>query len=103
MEIEFENSIRRLSFLCCLTDIKIALDKSLPKKLLPSLFNNSELRSKLRQIGTCMQSFIEQLPGFKSYSNIKLKTITLNGKEMKQMILLLGIEIYILKNMSALL
>ena len=83
MEIEVENSIRRLSFLCCLTDIKIALDKSLPR--------------------TCIQSFIEQLPGLKSYSNIKLKTITLNGKEMKQMILLLGIEIYILKNMSALL
>ena len=82
MEIEVENSIRRLSFLCCLTDIKIALDKSLPR--------------------TCIQSFIEQLPGLKSYSNIKLKTITLNGKEMKQMILLLGIEIYILKNMSAL-
>ena len=79
MEIEVENSIRRLSFLCCLTDIKIALDKSLPR--------------------TCIQSFIEQL----HYSNIKLKTITLNGKEMKQMILLLGIEIYILKNMSALL
>ena len=83
MEIEVENSIRRLSFLCCLTDIKIALDKSLPR--------------------TCIQSFIEQLPGLKSYSNIKLKTITLNGKEMKQMILLLGIEIYILKNISALL
>ena len=83
MEIEVENSIRRLSFLCCLTGIKIALDKSLPR--------------------TCIQSFIEQLPGLKSYSNIKLKTITLNGKEMKQMILLLGIEIYILKNMSALL
>ena len=25
MKIEFQNSIRRLSFLCCLTDIKIAL------------------------------------------------------------------------------
>ena len=24
MKIEFENSIRRLSFLCCLADIKIA-------------------------------------------------------------------------------
>ena len=43
-------------------------------KAINLLFDTSQLSSELRQIRNFMESFIEQLQGLKSGSNVKLKT-----------------------------
>ena len=48
MKFEFENSIKRLSFMCRLPDIKIGLDKSLPGK------ESSDSEEEIRRIGNTL-------------------------------------------------
>ena len=62
MKIEFENSFRRLSFFCRLTDIKNCLDKFL---------NNKYMIASRQITNTKIFAFIDVLVFFKSYSAVK--------------------------------